>query len=160
MKIKNANNYFNELLMNTNKKYEIKIYGGFVEIFNDLKKRKFSEEQLKSIEEKIDTLIPDTIPDNRLKYYKLHLNKFKKYLREELSLIPKGYYTAVGLEIGAACGVVLGLFPIFWELVFGIETEFQRSLGVTFGIIIGTFIGLLIGKLMDFGAESRNRVLR
>lgn len=160
MDLNEAYNLFNKLLIETNNKAEIKVYKRFVEIFNNLKNREFSNEQLKSIEGKLVALKFSNSSRNRLKQYKLQFNELLKYLKEEFSLTPKGYYTSLGITIGAACGVMLGVLPIFWKLVFGIETDFQRSLGVAFGTAIGTFIGIIVGKYMDYWAEKRNRVLR
>ncbi len=160
MNINEAYSFFNKLSLESNNKAEVKIYKRYTEIFNNLNNREFSKEQLKSIEEKIIALKFNTISKNRIKHYKFQLSELNKYLKQEFTLIPKGYYTALGIELGAGFGATFGLLPIFWKLIFGIETEFQRSLGIAFGVIIGTIIGLFVGKFMDYGAEKRNRVLK
>ena len=53
MNINEAYNFFNKLLIESNNKAEIKVYKRFIEIFNNLKNREFSKEQLKSIEERL-----------------------------------------------------------------------------------------------------------
>ncbi len=84
MNINDAYNFFNKLSFESDNKAEIKIYKKIIEIFSNLKKREFSKEQLKSIEEKIVSLKFNTISKNRLKYYKLQLTKLNKYLKEDL----------------------------------------------------------------------------
>jgi hypothetical protein len=159
MNISEAYDFFNKLLTETDNNAEIKVYKKFIEIFNNLGSREFSEEQKKSIEAKIDALKLGAVSDVKVKQYKMRLNDFKKFVKEEFSLIPKGYYAALGIATGGSIGVMLGVLPTFWKLTFGIETEFQRSLGVALGAAIGTAVGLFIGKFMDYSAEKENRVL-
>jgi hypothetical protein len=160
MKIYEAAIYFNDLLNRTSDKKEKKVYKKCTDLYSTLENRNLSEKQLTLIEEKIDDFNLNTSAKDGLKIYKAQLNDLKKFLKDEFSLIPKGHYTALGIATGAAWGSLLGLFPEFWEFVFGIVIDFERSLGISFGIVIGVLIGMAAGKYMDFVAEKQHRVLK
>ena len=108
MKLDEASAFFKNLIIESDNKTEIKIYKSFISIFTDLNNRDLSEEQLKSIEEKLDSLNFNENSDNRKKHFKQKLNLFVGYLKEKLSLISKGYYTAIGMSLGMSFGVAFG----------------------------------------------------
>ena len=147
MTINNATNYFEKLLSQAIKKSEIKIYENFIGILSELKNRNLTEEQLRSIEVELGILKLKEIPENRRKYLRRKLNKFKIFLREELSLISEGYYTSIGMTLGISFGIVFG-------------TMFEETFGVSMGLGFGMLIGLIIGRTMDSQAEKQNRVLK
>ncbi len=147
MTINNATNYFETLLSRAIKKSEIKIYENFIGILSELKNRNLTEEQLRSIEVELGILKLKEIPENRRKYLRRKLNKFKIFLREELSLISEGYYTSIGMTLGISFGIVFG-------------TMFDETFGVSMGLGFGVLIGLIIGRTMDSQAEKQNRVLK
>ena len=159
MDINEAKNIFNKLLIESKNKTEIKVYKRFIEIFDNLKNREFTKNQIKSLDEKLEPLKIVSGSKHQLKFYKLQLKELQKYLKDEFSLIPKGYYTSLGIAVGANVGTVLGLLPKFWKTIFGIESVLERSLGIALGVSIGTFIGMVIGKNKDLSAEKHNRVL-
>ncbi|WP_281778171.1 hypothetical protein, partial [Croceibacter atlanticus] len=119
------------------------IYKSFISIFTDLNNRDLSEEQLKSIEEKLDSLNFNENSDNRKKHFKQKLNLFVGYLKEKLSLISKGYYTAIGMSLGMSFGVAFG-------------AAFKN---VSYGLIFGMLIGMLIGIAKDSKAKKEGKVL-
>jgi hypothetical protein len=143
MKLNAASDLFKRLIAETNNKSEIKVYENFIAILTDLKHRKLSEEQLKSMEEKLDFLNLQASPENKKRFYSRKLTEYKKYLKEKLSLISEGYYTGIGLALGVSLGVAYGS-------MFNMGT----------GIAIGIAIGLSIGASMDAKAKKQNRVLK
>ena len=145
--INDATNFFENLLTQTEKKSEIKLYKNFIGILFDLKNRNLIKEQIRSIEEELELLKLNEIPLNKKKYVTRKLNEFKKYLKEEFSLISEGYYTGIGLALGTSFGIVIG-------------TMFKETIGVSMGLGFGMLLGLIIGKTMDLQAEKQNRVLK
>ena len=145
--INDATNFFENLLTQTEKKSEIKLYKNFIGILFDLKNRNLTKEQIRSIEEELELLKLNEIPLNKKKYVTRKLNEFKKYLKEEFSLISEGYYTGIGLALGTSFGIVIG-------------TMFKETIGVSMGLGFGMLLGLIIGKTMDLQAEKQNRVLK
>ncbi len=143
MKLNVAADFFKSLRDETNIKSEIKIYESFIGLISNLENREFTEEELKSIEIKLDELELKSNPENRIKYFRSRLNEFKKYLKDKLSLISEGYYTAIGIALGVAFGAAFG-------------SLYEMGIGVTFGMIIG----LIIGAYMDSEARKQNRVLK
>lgn len=147
MTINDATSFFESLLTQTEKKSEIKLYKSFIGILYDLKNRNLTKEQLRSIEEELELLKLKEIPLNKKKYMRRKLDEFKKYLKEEFSLISEGYYTAIGLALGTSFGIVVG-------------TMFKETMGVSMGLGFGMILGVIIGKTMDLQAEKQNRVLK
>lgn len=143
MKLDEASAFFKNLIIESNNKTEIKIYKNFISIFTDLNNRDLSEEQLKSIEEKLDSLNFNENSDNRKKHFKQKLNLFVGYLKEKLSLISKGYYSAIGMSLGMSFGVAFG-------------AAFKN---VSYGLIFGMLIGMLIGIAKDSKAKKEGKVL-
>ena len=143
MKLDEASAFFKNLIIESDNKTEIKIYKDFISIFTDLNNRDLSEEQLKSIEEKLDSLNFNENSDNRKKHFKQKLNLFVGYLKEKLSLISKGYYTAIGMSLGMSFGVAFG-------------AAFKN---VSYGLIFGMLIGMLIGIAKDSKAKKEGKVL-
>ncbi|WP_341199821.1 hypothetical protein [Croceibacter atlanticus] len=143
MKLDEASAFFKNLIIESDNKTEIKIYKNFISIFTDLNNRDLSEEQLKSIEEKLDSLNFNENSDNRKKHFKQKLNLFVGYLKEKLSLISKGYYTAIGMSLGMSFGVAFG-------------AAFKN---VSYGLIFGMLIGILIGIAKDSKAKKEGKVL-
>lgn len=143
MKLDEASAFFKNLIIESDNKTEIKIYKSFISIFTDLNNRDLSEEQLKSIEEKLDSLNFNENSDNRKKHFKQKLNLFVGYLKEKLSLISKGYYSAIGMSLGMSFGVAFG-------------AAFKN---VSYGLIFGMLIGMLIGIAKDSKAKKEGKVL-
>ncbi len=147
MNIEETIKLFENLKIGSDNKYEIKIYKNFIAILSELKNRKLTEEQKQSIEKKLELLELNFNAENGKKYYRRKLEAFKKYLKDELSLISKGYNTAIGMSLGMCFGVALG------------STIFGLSMGTSTGLVIGMIIGLAVGKSMDTQAEKEGRVL-
>ncbi len=150
MKLQEAYNFFESLKTETIKKSEIKVYEKFLHILTELKSRGFSEDEIQSIEAELDSLNLDSNPENGIKYFKIALRKFEKYLKDTFSLISKGHFTNIGIGLVSSFGILFGIvFLSSWE----------RSLGISLGLIIGMLIGLTIGRSMDAKAKSEDRVL-
>lgn len=148
MTLQEAYDFFEGLKSETTKKSDIKIYVKFLHILSELKSREFSSEEIQSIEAELDSLNSNS--ENRIKYLKKALRKFEKYLKDSFSLIPKGYYTNLGIGLGSSFGLLFGVVFL---------SSLERSLGIASGLSIGMLIGLVIGRYMDTRAVSEGRVL-
>jgi hypothetical protein len=148
MKINEASGLLKSLITETTKKSDIKVYQSFLGILTALKNRELTQEDVRSIEEELDILKLKAYPENRKKYLRRKRDEFKKYLKDEFSLISEGYYTSIGIGIGMTMGIAIG------TSIFGAES------GVALGILFGMVIGLVIGRNMDNQAEKENRVLK
>lgn len=146
MTLNKATKFFEELQSETSRNSEIKFYQEFIQILSRLKKRILSETEIHAIELELDALDLNSKTENNKKYYKKALGKFKKYLKTKFSLIPKGYYTAIGMSLGMCFGVAFG-------------SLINENLGISTGLTIGLFIGLLIGGYMDGQAKDQGRVI-
>ena len=147
MTINNTLTFFESLLKSTNKKSEIKGYKNFIAILSALNNRELTEQQYLSIEKELDNLKLNSNPENKKRYFSKKLNEFKKYLKDELSLVSEGFYTAFGMSMGMSFGVAIG-------------ASFGESTGIALGISIGMLIGLAIGRKKDAEAEKQGRVLK
>lgn len=145
-----TSNFIESLKKDTTEKSEIKVYEGLLHILSRLQTREFSKDEINSIETELENLDLQSNPENRTRYFKKALSKFKKYLKDTLSLTPKGYYTNMGVTLGSGFGVIAGII---------IGERFEKSLGIALGIGIGMLIGLFIGRSMDAKAKNENRVL-
>jgi hypothetical protein len=143
MKINTASDFFKKLITESDEKSEIKVYEKFIAILSDLSNRDLTQEEIQSIEEKLDSLNFKANSNNRKKHFKKKLNLFIKYLKEKLSLISKGYYTAIGMSLGMSFGVAFG-------------AAFEN---VSYGLIFGMLIGLTIGATKDSKAKKEGKVL-
>ena len=147
MKLNEASDLLENLLSKTLKKSEINIYKSFIAIITNLKDRILSPKELDLIEKELDHLKPAINSENKKKHIRKVLNSFKKLLKEKLSLVTEGYYTAIGTGLGMSFGVAIG-------------TAINVPIGLTMGISIGMVIGMVIGRNMDLKAEKENRVLK
>ena len=139
--------FFESLLKRTDKKSEMKVYKNFIAILSALNNRELTEQQYLSIEKELDNLKLNSNPENKKRYFSKKLNEFKKYLKDELSLVSEGFYTAIGMSMGMSFGVAIG-------------ASFGESTGIALGISIGMLIGLAIGRKKDAEAEKQGRVLK
>lgn len=142
MKLNAALSFFNSLIIETYSKPEIKVYQSFIGIISDLENRDFEDEELQDIEKSLAMLELDSDPNNRKRYYRKSMKEFKKYLKEEFSLVTEGYYTEFGIALGLAFGVATG-----------------SAIGIGPGIALGMLIGLEIGTSKVSEAKKQNRVL-
>ena len=150
MTLKNALNLFESLVSQTNKKSEIKIYLEFIQIINSLEERNLSESEIQAIETELYVLNLKSNPENRIKYFKIALGQFKKYLKDNFSYTSKGYYTNLGIGLGSSFGIIFGIV---------ILSRLERSLGISLGIGFGMLLGLIIGQSMDAKAKKEGKVL-
>ncbi len=147
MTINNTIIFFESLLNRTAKKSELKVYKNFIIMLSALKNRELTEEQFLSIEEELDRLDLKSNLENKKRHFSKKLTAFKKYLKDELSLISEGYYTTIGMSLGMSFGVAIG-------------ASFGESTGIALGISLGMLIGLAIGRNKDAEAEKQGRVLK
>jgi len=147
MTINNTIIFFESLLIKTDKKSELKIYENFIATLSDLSDRELTEEQFQSIEEELERLALKSNFENKKRYLSKKLTEFKKYLKDEFSLISEGYYAAIGIGIGMSLGIAIG-------------ASFGESTGIALGLSFGMIIGLAIGRYKDAEAKKQNRVLK
>jgi len=147
MKLNKALDHFKVLASKADNKRERKVYDKFVGIFSDLNHRELTDEQVQSIEEKMEELNLNVGSDNSKRNFKRKLSSFTKYLQEKLSLVTEGYYTALGMTFGVALGVAFA--PML-----------ERQIGISMNMGIGLIIGVVIGQYLDNKAAKENRVLR
>jgi len=143
MKLNTASNFFENLILASSNKSEINIYKKFIGILTDLPNRSLTDSQLESIEEHLDELISEAIPENKKIHYNRKLAAFKQYLKDQFSLISQGYYTATGISLGVAFGIAFG-----------------SMFGMSVGLSLGMLIGIIIGATMDSQAKKQNRVFK
>ena len=147
MKLNKALDHFKILANRTDNKRERKVYDKFVGILSNLQTRDLSEEQILSIEEKMEELNLSEKPIYAKKSPKKKLSLFIKYLQEKLSLVTEGYYTALGVTFGMMLGVALA-------------PTLERQMGISINMGLGMLLGAAIGQYLDTKAAKENRVLR
>ena len=80
MTINARNDFFKNLITETQEKSEIRVYHKFIAILTDLENKALTDEQLLSIEKELDTLNVNT--ENRKKNFKHKLTLFVKFLKK------------------------------------------------------------------------------
>ena len=146
MKIHQASRIIEDKLEKSVNKSEKKTYHKLLGVLTHLKGRDLSEEQVRSIEEKIDELKLFTYGESTPKETKRSSAEFTKFVSDYLSLISEGHFTALGVSLGVAFGAA-------------IHSVSGHSLDLGTGIGIGIAIGAAIGIFMDREAERKNQVL-
>ncbi|MFT4696926.1 MAG: hypothetical protein ACI9SJ_000042 [Flavobacteriaceae bacterium] len=147
MTIIEASQFFKRVLKETDNKREIKVYNSFIDILSNLKTRDLTEEQFLLINNEIKTLNLKSNPENKRRFFNKKLTIFKRFLKDNFSLITEGYYTTLGISLGMSFGVAIG-------------ASFGESTGIAIGISMGMLIGSAIGRNKDLEAEKNNRVLK
>ena len=150
MTLQEAYNIFESLKTETTKKSKIKVFDKFVYMLSALKSRKFSKEEIQSIETELESFNLKSNREKNIKFFKKTLRKFEKFLEDTFSFTSKGYYTNLGTALGASFGILFGVvFLSNWE----------RSLGISMGLIFGSAIGGFIGRAMDTKAVNEGRMI-
>ena len=150
MTLQEAYNFFESLKIETTKKSEIKVYDKFVYTLSELKTRKFTKDEIQSIETELESFNLKSNRENNIKFFKKVFSKLEIFLKDTFSLTSKGYYTKLGGGLGLSFGILFGVvFLSSWE----------RSLGISMGLIFGMLIGSTIGRAMDAKAMSEGRVI-
>ena len=150
MSITDAIDFLKKLSKETNNKRELRIYKDFITILSNLINRDFSEEQVLQIENEIETLNLKSNPENKKLYFNKKMTAFKQFLKTEYSLVPKGYYTNMGIGLGTSFGVLF---------VVVVLSSFERSMGISFGIMAGMLIGLILGHYMDTQVKEAGKAI-
>lgn len=150
MTLQETYNFLESLKTETTKKYEIKVYEKFLHILTELKNRKFSKDEIHSIETELDRLNLKSNPENSKKYFKKALSTFEKYLNETFSLTTKVYYQRLYGGLGLVFGLLFGVVFL---------SNMERSLGISLGLIGGMVVGSIIGRQKDARAIADGRVL-
>lgn len=150
MTLKNAKNLFNRLVAETTKKSEVKVYRDFIKILTHLENRSFTKSEVHSIETELDALALNSTKTNKIKHLKKSLQEFKKYLKDTFSLITTGYFTKLGITLGASIGLLFGILFL---------SSLERSLGISLGISVGTLIGIIISSNLESQAKASGKLI-
>lgn len=150
MTIQESINLLKSLKEQSTKKSEIKIYEEFIHILNALDKRDLSNEDIASVEKKLQDLNLEANPKFRKRYFKKQLSNFKGFLNKSFSLTTKNYFLNYYVSMGMLFGVVIGVL---------IGERSDKSMGISLGISIGMMAGVLIGRSKDAKAMSEGRII-
>jgi hypothetical protein len=150
MRLQEAINFFKNLKKESSKNSETKVYEKFLQILTSLKTRKFSKNELESIESKLDDLDLNSNPGNRKKHFRKALTDFERFLKNRFFLTTRSYYTSLGVGLGSAFGIIFGIV---------ILSNLERSLGIALGLVIGAAFGFVIGRSMDAQVKSSGNIL-
>jgi hypothetical protein len=154
MNINDTSELLNNLLSQTDKKSEKKIYNCFILTLSSLKKRDLTEDQSKLIQEKLSSLNLNTVTKNRKSYYKQKLSEFKAFLKNEFSLTTQKHYTELGMIYGMIFGSGIGL-----SIGSAINPTVGISIGLSTGTGVGMVLGMVYGARKDAEAKKQGRVL-
>jgi len=154
MNIKDSSELLQNLLSQTDKNSERKIYNCFIRTLSSLEKRDLTENQSQLIQEKLSSLNLEATTKNKKKIYKQKLSEFKAFLKNEFSFTPEKYYTETGMVYGMIFGTGIGL---------SIGTAINPILGTSIGLSIGTGLGMALGMMYgarkDAEAKRQGRVI-
>ena len=153
MKIQEALDFIKGLLDRSTRKSEFKFYNNFHKILASLKKREFTEEEIKTIELELESLDLTITSINQFKELKKKYTKFISFLETDFSLITPGHYTnssmIYGMIFGSGIGTALGT-------AFGGN---GTAIGISLGTSLGMLLGIVYGTTKDNEAKKQNRVL-
>jgi len=154
MNINKASKLLNNLLSQTDKKSERKIYSCFIRTLSSLKDKDLTESQTQLIQEKLSSLNLNTTTENRKKYYNQKLSKFKTFLKDKFSFTSEKYYTEMGMIYGMSIGMSIGL-----SVGIAINPNFGTSIGLSIGIGAGMVLGMAYGAKKDSEAKRQGLVI-
>ncbi|WP_018126907.1 hypothetical protein [Balneola vulgaris] len=143
MNVNDTSELLYNLISQTDKKSEIKIYNCFIRTISSLKKRDLTENQSILIQEKLSSLNLNSVKENRKKYYQQKLSEFKAFLKNEFSFTSEKHYTELGIIYGMVLGTGIGV---------SIGSAFNPTFGLSIGLSIGTGVGIVLG--MVYGARK------
>ncbi len=155
MKIKATSVNFESLIIETDKKSEIRVYKMFIAVLSDLENKELSDKQIQSIENKLETLQLNESHENRKKYFNKKYSELLKFLKDEFSFVSEGYYTGIGMIFGMIFGNSIGLTI---GIIIG-EGD-GIAIGLSMGTGIGMVLGMLFGASKDAEAKKQGRVLK
>lgn len=154
MTINDTTKLFKNLLSQTNKKSERRIYNCFIQVLSSLEKKELTNEQIDRINNKLTSLNLKEIRANRRKLYSQRLNEFKTFLKSEFSFTTKKYYAGIYMAYGMVFGSGVGL-----SLGTAINPTWGLSLGMSMGTSMGMLFGMLYGAKKDAEAKRQGRVV-
>lgn len=154
MNINDTTKLFKNLLSQTNKKSERRIYNYFIQILDSLEKKELTNEQIDRINDKLTSLNLKEIRANRRKLYSQRLNEFKTYLKNEFSFTTEKHYAGIYMAYGMVFGSGIGL-----SLGTAINPAWGISLGMSLGTSMGMLFGMLYGTKKDAEAKRQGKVV-
>lgn len=154
MTINDTTKLFKNLLSQTNKKSERRIYNYFIQILDSLEKKELTNEEIDRINDKLTSLNLKEIRANRRKLYSQRLNEFKTFLKSEFSFTTEKYYAGIYMAYGMVFGSGIGL-----SLGTAINPTWGLSLGMSLGTSMGMLFGMLYGTKKDAEAKKQGKVV-
>ena len=146
MNINKTSELLNNLLSQTDKKSEKKVYNCFIRTLSSLNNKDLTEDQSQLIQKKLASLDLNTVTENRKKIYKQKLSEFKAFLKNEFSFTSAKYYT----EIWMVYGMIFGT---------GIGISIGTGIGLSIGTGVGMVLGMIYGARKDAEAKRQGRVI-
>jgi len=130
----------------------IRAFAQFEKLLTELKKKKLTDEIVKSINNEIDQINSVSHSEKELrKQVRKAQSSILKLIEKELELVTKNHYRNTWLAVGmTAFGLPLGV-------VFGASIGNMGFLGI--GLPIGMVIGMAVGSDMDKKAYESGRQL-
>lgn len=150
MTLKNAIEHFEQLIDNTNKKSTIRLYMDFLQLLDALDRRCLSPAKLRLVEDRLASLDLEERFELNRKHFRYVLSEFKRFLNVELSIVPKGYYTSLGVVYGGAVGLILGMFNL---------SGMDPALDLVMSISIFTVIGELVAVYLEHAARTSGKLI-
>ena len=150
MTIENASGVLSDLLSQTSRKSEKKIYNCFIRTLSSLGNKDLTENESQLIEEKLSLLNLNGATESRKKYYKQRLSEFKTFLKNEFSFTTEKHYTELGMVYGMIFGTGIGL---------SIGTAIAPVLGTSIGMSMGTGLGMVLGMVLGAQKDSEAKRL-
>ena len=154
MNLNETSELLNNLLSETDKKSEKRIYNCFIRTLSSLKKKDLTKNESQLIHKKLSSLNLKATTENRKKYYRHKLSEFKGFLKNKFSFTSEKYFTEKGMVYGMIFGVGIGL---------SVGAAINPTLGISIGLSIGTSIGMVLGMIYgarkDADAKRQGRVI-
>ena len=128
----------------THKKAEIKTFERFITLLEKLKEKDLSDNQKEAIESFIQYLELEKIPSFSNGLFKKKLKKLKKYLKNNIGLIPSNFYTTWAASFG-----------ISFAMSFSVQGSIALNLKIA--VISAALFLILIGVLLDTRMKKQER---
>lgn len=148
MTLENAIHKFSNLIDQSTKASEKKVYGKFLQLLDSLKNKNLSKIELISVENELDKLKFNST--SNLKQYKNELVKLERFLKDTLGLTPSMYFRKLYGGLGLSFGILFGVIFL---------SSFERSIGISLGMVLGMVIGSLIGMSFDSKAKQEGKII-
>ena len=130
---------------------EVKVKQRFSNILNELKTKDLSPSQKARLGKELNCIFSEIDAGTEINEQQLRkgLKRFLKFLRNEFSLIPEGYYAGYGM----AFGIISGLFLLSFLILY------TESPWKFYAPLLGAMLGMLLGTLKDAQIRKQGKTL-